>query len=125
MRAPGALTMQRPIYNKQPIRVARLLCLIHRTWFQRHRDRVRLVRARIVKLPVNQNGDRNQRPLSVSAKLHNANRARLLAIFRFLVFLWPASPGNNLRPLLLAPTGNRGHPPQSEHHNDERPQSAI
>jgi hypothetical protein len=25
----------------------------------------------------------------------------------------------------LSATGDRGHPPQSENHNDERPQSAI
>jgi hypothetical protein len=33
--------------------------------------------------------------------------------------------GNNLRPLLLPAAWNRGHPPQCEDHNDERPQSAI
>ena len=104
MRAPRTLAMQRSIHYEQSIRIPRLFCLIHRTRFQRHRDRVRLVRARIVKLPVNQNRNWNQRPLAAPAELHNADRARLLAVLRFLVFLRPVSPRNNLRPLLLPRT---------------------
>ena len=125
MRAPRTLAMQRSIHHEQSIGIPRLLCLIYRPRFQRHWYRVRLVRARIVKLPVNQNRNWNQRPLAAAAELHNADRARLLAVLRFPVFLRPVSPRNNLRPLLLSGTRNRGHPPQNERHNDERPQSAI
>ena len=119
MRAPRSLAMQRSIDHEQPIRVARLLCLIHCARFQRHRYRVRFVRAGIVKLPVNQNGNGNQRPLTAAAKLHNTNRARLLAVLRFLVFLRPVFPGSNLGSILLPGTLRSGQPPQSEKHNDE------
>jgi hypothetical protein len=108
MRAPRTLAMERSIHHEQPIRVPRLLCLIHGARFQRHRYRVRFVRAGIVKLPVNQNGDWNQSALITAVKLHNAHRPRLLAILRFLVFLRPVFPGSNLRPILLPHTSRQG-----------------
>jgi len=51
--------MQRPVDCKQSLRFARLLDLVNRPAFQRHRHRVRLVDAGVVKLSIDQNSDRD------------------------------------------------------------------
>jgi hypothetical protein len=59
IRAARILAVQRSTNRKQSLRISRLLNLIDRARVQRHRHRVSLIRARIVKLAIHQNCDRD------------------------------------------------------------------
>jgi len=103
MRTARALTVQRSMDRKQALRIPGPLCLVHGSRFQRHRDRVRLVSTGIVKLAVDQDRYRNQRPLAAAVQLQNSYRSGLFTLWLF-VFLGPISLGDDLRSTLLRQT---------------------
>jgi len=86
MCASQTLAVQRAIDREQALRFPRLLRLVHRARFQRHRHRIRFVGARIVELSINQDRDRNQRPLAAAAELQNSHRPRAFPLFQLLGF---------------------------------------
>ena len=87
MRAYRALAMQRPANREQALRISRLLCLIYRARFQRHRDGIRLISTRIIKLAVDQDRHWNQSGAPFAVELQNRHSSRLLTFLRLLVFL--------------------------------------
>ena len=101
MLAGRILTVQRASNREQSLRISRLLGLIHRARFQRHRYRIRFVRTRIVEPAIDQDRNRYQRPLPAAAKLQNSYCSRLFTIFRLLVFLGLVFLRDDLRSLGL------------------------
>jgi hypothetical protein len=81
IHATRILTMQRSANCKQSLRIPRLLDLIDGARVQRHRHRICLIGAGIVELPIDQNCDRNQRPLAVARQLQKPHRSRPFDVF--------------------------------------------
>lgn len=87
MLARRIFAVQRGINREQSLRISRLLGLIHRSRFQRHRYRIRLVRTGIVEPAIDQDRNRYQRRLPAAAKLQNSYCSWLFTVLRLLVFL--------------------------------------
>jgi hypothetical protein len=89
--------VQRAANREQALRISGLLGLIYRARFQRHRDRISLVSARIVELSVDQNRYRNQCRFA-AADLQKPHRSRPFHLFRLFIF-WRLFLGSFLPPL--------------------------
>ncbi len=96
--------MQRAVDGEQTLRISGFLRFIHGAPFQCHRHRVRLVRARIVKSSIDQNGHRDQNHLPAFVEFQNSYSSRLPSRLRLLVLLWLVLLWDNLRLVLLRKT---------------------
>jgi hypothetical protein len=93
--------VQRSANRKQSQRIAGLFGFVDGAAFERHRYRVRLIGAGIVKLPVDENRDGNQRCLATLRELQDAYGARPFDFFLRLGFFGKLFRGSFLRPFQL------------------------